>query len=301
LKNNFTDPDLINEAELNRATVEGFLLRHPNGLTLLAGRESPAPAESPCYGEVFDGHIGYLRLGGLTSSALKTADKKLAEFTSKKIDALILDLRDSGASNSFEVAAEFAKRFCPKGKLLFTLRRPGARQDRPFTSERDPAFQGVIVVLADRETSGSAEVIAGVLRFYAKALIIGQPTAGRAVEYSDFPLPNGKILRIAIAEPLLPDGHSLFPDGLQPDLPVEMSLSEKRQIFQLSAGKGMAPFVYDPEHPHLNEAALLAGTNPELDPDAQRRGRGREKVAAHDSVLQRALDLITSIQILQRR
>src|SRR5207249_2965505 len=165
----------------------------------------------------------------------------------------------------FAMAAEFAKRFCPRGKPLFTLRKPAARQDRVFNSDRDPAFQGLIMVLADGDTSGAAEAVASALRFYDKALLIGQPTAGRAAEYSDLPLPGGKILRIAVAEMISPEGRSLFPEGVKPDLPVEMSLADKRQIFQSSGEKGMSPFVYEAGRPHMNEAALLAGTNPEVE------------------------------------
>jgi len=214
---------------------------------------------------------------------------------------LIVDLRDS-ATGDFAMAAEFGKRFCPKGKTLFTLRKPAARQDRGFSSDRDPAFQGLTTALVDGETGGGAEALGAALRFYAKALIIGQPSAGRAVEYSDLPLPSGKVFRVASAEAVLPDGQPLFPGGVRPDLPVEMPMGEKRQIFQLSAEKGMAPFVYETERPHLNEAALIAGTNPELDAaEAQRRNRGREKQPARDPVLQRALDLITSLEIYQKR
>src|ERR1700756_937728 len=45
LKNNFTNPDAIDETELNRATLEGLLARHPRGLMLLPGRENSAPVE----------------------------------------------------------------------------------------------------------------------------------------------------------------------------------------------------------------------------------------------------------------
>jgi carboxyl-terminal processing protease len=231
-------------------------------------------------------------------------DKKLGEFSAKKVEALIIDLRDSPPTNDFATAAEFAKRFCPKGKPLFTLRKPAARQDRVFSSDREPAFQGLVMVLADGETAGGAETLAGALRFYDKALIIGQPTAGRAVEYSDLQLPSGKMLRVAVAEAVLPEGRPLFPDGVKPDLPVEMSMADKRQIFQLSVQKGMGPFVYETERPHLNEAALLAGTNPELDAAEaaqERRRRPPEKPAAHDPVLQRALDVVTSLEIYQKR
>lgn len=301
LKNNFTSPGAMNETELNRATLEGLLHRQSRGLMLLPGAEA-APAETPLYGEVFEGHIGYLRLGALNSANLKTMDKKMENFASKKVDALIVDLRDSEAASDFALAGEFAKRFCPKGKLLFTLRKPAVRQDRAFNSDRDPAFQGLMAILVDGDTAGGAEALAGALRLYAKALVIGQPTAGRAVEYSDLPLPSGKLLRVAVAEVVLPEGQPLFPDGLKPDLPVEMSMAEKRQIFQLSAEKGMGPFVYETDRPHLNEAALLAGTNPEIDAaEAQRRNRGREKQPARDPVLQRALDLVTSLEIYQKR
>ena len=103
---------------------------------------------------------------------------------------------------------------------------------------------------------------------------------------------------------LSPEGHSLFPDGIKPDLPVEMSIADKLQIFQLSGEKGMGPFVYQAGRPHMNEAALLAGTNPELEAveaAQQRRGRAPEKPPAHDPVLQRALDVVTSLEIYQKR
>jgi hypothetical protein len=302
LKSNFTNPDAITDTDLNRATLTGLLARMPGGLMLLPSRESsvPEPAGS-LYSEVFEGHIGYLRLGPLNSANLKEMDKTLQDFVAKKVDAVIVDLRASSGGD-FATAAEFAKRFCPKGKALFTVRKPAARQDRSFSSDRDPAFQGLVVALIDSDTAGGAEAVAGDLRFYDKALLVGEPSAGRAVEYSDLPLPSGKILRVASAAAALPDGQPLFPGGVKPDLPVEMPVTDKRQIFRLSSEKGMTPFVYETERPHLNEAALIAGTNPELDiPDAQRRNRAREKQPARDSILQRALDVVTSLEIYQKR
>jgi hypothetical protein len=184
------------------------------------------------------------------------------------------------------------------------LRKPTGHQDRSFGSDRDPAFRGLVMVLTDGDTAGVAEAIAAALRFYNKALVIGQTTAGRAAEYSDLLLPSGKILHVAVAEMVSPDGRPLFPEGIKPDLPVEMSIADKRQIFQLSGEKGMEPFVYEAGRPHMNEAALLAGTNPEVEAAEaaqQRRGRAPEKPPAHDPVLQRALDVVTSLEVYQKR
>jgi len=305
LRTNFTNPDEITDTELNRATVEGLVVRLPRGVMLLPAKEN-APAEAPSifYSEIIGGHIGYVRVGSLNAANLQALDKSLSNFVAKNVNALILDLRASHAATDLALAAEFAKRFCPKGKTLFTLRKPAGRQDRVFSADRDPAFRGLVMVLTDGDTVGAAEAIAAALRFYNKALVIGQTTAGRAADYSDLLLPSGKILRLAVAEMVSPDGRSLFPEGLKPDLPVEMSMADKRQIFQVSGEKGMTPFVYEGSRPHLNEAALLAGTNPEVEAAEaaqQRRGRAPEKPPAYDPVLQRALDVVTSLEIYQKR
>jgi len=304
LKSNFTNPDAITDTELIRATVQGLIARLPRGIMLLPGKESKSEAPNPFYSEILGGHIGYLRLGTLNGTNLQGLDKALSNFSGKKVDAVIVDLRASSVASDFGTAAEFAKRFCPKGKPLFTLHKPVARQDRAFTSDREPAFKGLVMVLADSDTLGAGEAVTAALRFHNKALVIGQPTGGGAVECSDLPLPSGKILRLAVAEMVSPDGRSLFPEGIKPDLPVEMSMADKRQIFQSSSEKGMEPFVYETGGPHMNEAALLAGINPEVDAAQvaqQRRGRALEKPPAHDAVLQRALDVITSIEIYQKR
>jgi hypothetical protein len=305
LKSNFTNPDALTDTELNRATVEGLMTRLPRGVMLLPGKENvPAETPSALYSEIIGGHIGYIRLGSLNAANLQALDKSLGIFVMKNVNALIVDLRASRATTDLLLAAEFAKRFCPKGKTLFTLRKPAGRQDRMFSSDRDPSFRGLVMVLTDGDTVGAAEAIAAALRFYNKALVIGQSTAGRAAEYADLSLPGGKILRVAVAEMVSPEGRPLFPEGIKPDLPVEMSMADKREIFQLSAEKGMGPFVYEGGRPHMNEAALLARTNPEVEAVEavqQRRGRAPEKSPPHDTALQRALDVVTSLEVYQKR
>jgi len=304
LKNNYIKPDALNETELSRAAFEGILTRLGRGVVLLSNANAePAEAAAPFFGEVLEGHVGYIRLGALNRANLDALDANLQSFPAKKVDAVVLDFRASTATNDFPLASEFAKRFCPKDKPLFTLRKTTAKQERVFTSDRDPAYQGLIIILADGDTAGAAEAVAGVIRIYDKALIIGQQSAGRAVEYSDLKLPSGKVLRVAVGEVVLPEGHPLFPGGLKPDVPVEMAALDKREIFQTSREKGMTPFVVENSRPHLNEAALISGRNPELEAmeAAQRKNKNPEKSGVHDAVLQRALDAVTSITIFQKK
>jgi C-terminal processing protease CtpA/Prc len=304
LKSNYIKPEALSETELSRAAFEGILTRLGRGVILLPNASANSTeATSPFYGEILDSHVGYLRLGALTKANLDALDANLQSFAAKKVDAVVLDFRASLATNDFPMAAEFAKRFCPKDKLLFTLRKTTAHQEKAFTSDRDPAYQGLIIVLADGDTAGAAEAVAGVIHIYDKAVVIGQQTAGRAVEYSDLKLPSGKILRVAVGEAVLPEGRPIFPGGLKPDVAVEMSAADKREVFQTSREKGLTPFVTENSRPHLNEAALISGRNPELEAmeAAQHRKTTVEKGGVHDAVLQRALDLVTSLEIFQKK
>lgn len=304
LKSNYINPDALNETELDRAQLAGLLARLGRGVMLLP-QQAPSNSDttSPFFAELLGGHIAYLRVGSLTPANLQALDAHLQGLGGKKVDALVLDLRATSTTNDFALAAELAKRFCPKGKPLFTLRKPGQKQERAFASDREPAFQGLVIVLADGDTSGPAEAVAATVRQHTKALVIGNQTAGRAVEFSDVNLNGGRMLRIAVAEAVAPDGRSLFPDGVKADLPVELSPTDKRQVFQESLTKGLSQFVYEAERPHMNEAALLAGRNPELDAleAAQRRGRTPEPPKVRDFVLQRAVDVVTSLAIYQQR
>ncbi len=296
LKSNFVNPAALKDQEISRATLEGLLARLRGGAVLLPGKTN-GETSAAFYSEVLGNHIGYVRIGSLTSDNLRSLDKALADFAVKKVDAMVIDLRAT-ASSDFDLAAEMTKRFVAKGKTLWTVHKTAAHQDRVFTNDRDPVFQGTMMGLVDGEVSGAAEAMAAALKAHAQMLLIGQASAGRAVEYSDFPLTSGKILRVAVGEVIGPNGQSLFPGGIKPDLAVELSPAQKHQIFALSAQRGLAPFVFEGERPHFNEAALIAGTNPELETRQQRRNREEN---LHDAVLQRAVDVITSLAVFQKR
>ncbi len=303
IKKNYVVPAALDDPAIDRATLAGLLERLGRGVTLTPAKANAASTPAPFYHEIIGDHIGYVRPGALRKSDLAELDDALKSFAAKKVDALIVDLRATAASADFAMAAEFAQRFVPGDGELFAMRGPAAGQDRTFTSEGSPVYSGFLSVLIDEETSGAPEVLASVLRARDRAILIGQTTAGAAVKYSELPLPDGMVLRVAVAEAVLPKHGAGFPQGVQPDLPVTMPPDVKREIFAQSLTKGMAAFVFEEDRPHLNEAALLAGTNPEIEAmqdRQQRRARG-DKAPLHDAVTQRAVDVITSIGVYARQ
>ncbi len=298
LQSDFLDPSKTEKKSLRRATLEGLVRRLSPGASVTTEEDAARTATAGNFlAEILDARIGYVRLGGLDPESLAQMDAALENFATNKLRAVILDLRDTPPSQDFDVAADFARRFTPKGRLLFSIQKPSVKQERILTANQDPTFSDVLVVLTDRDTAGAAEALAATLRLNSKAMIIGDTTSGEAVEFADVSLGDGKILRVAVAQVVLPEVDAIFPGGVQPDIAASLSPRVQAEIFALSREKGVSQFVFENERPHLNEAALVANTNPELDP-----ALADQTVQENwDSVLQRAVDLVTAISFYDGR
>jgi hypothetical protein len=302
VKELFFDGSKVDDKEMKRATLEGLVKRLSPGAAIVSAstKSSPRPL-TPFLAEILDSHIAYFRLGALTKDTLAQFDAALASFAQKEIDAVILDLRGLLDAGDYETAAEFARRFCAKGKLLFSIQKPSAKQERIFTSNQDPAFQGVVVILTDSETSGAAEALAGTLRLNAGAMIIGSETTGQAVEFAEAPIGGSAVLRVAVAQVILPNSGMIFPDGVKPDVSISLPREVREQLFRESKEKGVSQFVFDPERRRMNEASLVANLNPEIETvQAAQRDRGKAP-QLRDTVLQRAVDLVTAINFYKAK
>jgi C-terminal processing protease CtpA/Prc len=299
LREHYVESAKLTDDEVARATVQGLLGRLGAGVRILDAPAAASRTVSAFRSEVISGKTLYLRVGTLSGDNLARCDAALHEHAGTGVAAVVVDLRATPPSNDFQSAARLCERFCPKGKVLFTIRKPNAKREQLFTSREDPRFTGVVVVLVDANTGGAPEVVAAVLRTDAKAMVIGQQTSGEAVEFTDLPLPSGKLLRVATAEVVLPGGTDIFPGGVKPDLPVEVPQETTDAVLAAELEKGVADALAETERPRMNEAALVAGTNPELEAlaSAQRHKGEKSQTPLRDAVLQRAVDFVTALAV----
>ncbi|GAB4165876.1 MAG: hypothetical protein Fur0032_02960 [Terrimicrobiaceae bacterium] len=299
IRKEFLDPSATSDSALQRATLEGLLTRLAPGAKLSANPADDTPEAFPFLAEILDSHIGYIRPGNLDAAALSQFDTALASFRTKNVGALVIDLRSTGDDGDFETVAEFARRFVDKGKLLFTVQKPTAKQERILTSNQEAVSQGPLVVLTDSHTTGGAEAVAGTLRENAGAIIIGSDTAGSAVEFATIPLSGGRQLQVAVSQILLPTSGSIFPKGVRPDIAISLNPETQSEIFMKSTEGGVSQFVFDTERRRLNEASLVANLNPEIE-EAAKGSSSRSANTLRDTVLQRAVDLVTALRFYRK-
>jgi C-terminal processing protease CtpA/Prc len=307
LKQTFVRPDALSDPELARATLQGLMDRLAPEASLVTGTGQPETA-SPFYSEIYAARTGYLRLGELTPENVDKAKQALKSWSPKNVAAVVLDLRGTPASSDFETGAALEALFCAKGTGMFTLYAGNAAETgsnsapegHVFSAPADPLFTGILVVLVDEATAESPEAIAASLQKCAKALVVGDTTAGRAFQYRDVPL-NGALLRVAVAQVLLPDGKKLGDTGLKPDIDVPLGATPKASLMQTVSAKGVESVIQEHDRPHLNEAALVSGSNPEVDEIEAEESGTKPPAPLIDRQLQSALDLVTSISIYQAK
>ncbi len=132
---------------------------------------------------------------------------------------LLLDLRNNAGGDGFAMA-EVAGLFLGEG-AAYSLRdahgTAGVRQVAALPLLHQPP----LVVLVNGGTGGVAEVLAATLRDSGRAALAGTPTTGNATHIIPFPLGDGSLLQIAVAELRSGrGGDAIAGAGVTPDLIV---------------------------------------------------------------------------------
>jgi hypothetical protein len=300
LRTNYVDSSALTNDELNQAAIKGLLAKLGPGVRVQTQSEfERATPVRPFRYDVVSNRFGYIRLGTLKDNTLSQLDNALGQSRSRNVEGLILDLRTVSEDNDYNLANSIISRFVANGQPTFELITKGSAEPKKFTSQSNPLYQGPIAILIDRQSAGAAEVIAGVLKTKQRALLIGQTTAGRAVKYKTEPLGNLQV-SVAESEVEIPGLPLIFPGGLSPDIAVNVPQETENQVLSQSDSGPLEPYISDDERARLNEAALVNGTNPELDDYEEQESGKTPKVGLKDECLQHAIDFLITLSLYKK-
>ena len=164
--------------------------------------------------------IGYMKLRSLDLRSGKEVRAALEALEGEGLQGLILDLRDNRGGRLEEVQ-EVAEIFSPPGTII-GWEQNGTQYPVPRVAESEAPRPYPLVVLINGGTASAAELLAGGLQQHGRAVLIGQPTAGKGTIQTAFPLGRGYVLWLTTGEYLLPDQQRLT-GGLTPDLVISGS------------------------------------------------------------------------------
>jgi carboxyl-terminal processing protease len=172
-------------------------------------------------GRMLAGNIGYVKVHVFGSRTAGEFGALMREFQSRGIGGLILDLRgDPGGY--LQAAVDLAGYFLPPGQVVaITVDRNG-REEVYSTAGENPDLDLPLAVLVDGMSASAAEVLAGALQEYHRAVLVGGRTYGKGVAQAIVPLEAGGALKITIARFLTPSGRSIDGRGIEPDRQVSV-------------------------------------------------------------------------------
>ena len=304
------DPVQRSAASAKRAALEAYLTRLGPGTGLFAAQPAlPSETDFPplkFHSELLPEKVGYVRLGSLHPALPARVESVLRDFAQLGARHLILDLRATPAQGSLQDAADLAACFVPEGTPLFALRTSGGT-GAPLVGNHPPLARLRLLLLTGPRTAGPVEAFAAALRARAGATVLGSPTRGEAADFEVAPLQDGRVLRLPVQLAVLPEHPELFPKGLAPDVPCLVPQEEGDAALCRAASEGrVAPLLLETERPRLNEAALVAGKNPELEHWIQTQLQNKRAPLPQvdrvkDAALRLALDFVTAIEAFDAR
>lgn len=232
--------------------------------------------------KMLEGNIGYVKVTQFqeqTSADLAAALKKLSD---EKFTAIILDLRNNpgGLLNS---SIDVSGQFLPRGKLVvYTKTRSGEKAE--FLTEGDKPYAQPMIVLVNQGSASASEIVAGALKDWNRAVILGTQTFGKGSVQTVIPLSDGAGIRLTTAKYYTPKGTSIQNTGITPDI-----------VLKLESKNGAK------EHPVLREKDLARHLkNEQTEPKPEETETAPIEVDEKDDVqLQRALDILKTWNVFR--
>jgi len=228
--------------------------------------------------------IGYIKLTQFQETTASELANSIEALKKEGMIALILDLRNNpgGLLNS---AVDVSGQFLPQKKTVVYIKgKVGERTDY-YTENKNPDTDTPMVVLVNQGSASASEIVAGALKDWSRAVIIGVQTFGKGSVQSLIPLSDGSGLKLTTAKYYTPKGISIQSVGITPDL-----------VVKLEAKNGK-------EHPVIRERDIEKHLKNEQIKEEQPNEQEKAPIEVDekdDTQLQRAIDTLKTWKVFEK-
>ena len=115
------------------------------------------------------------------TSGYKSTSRDVAvlikELKDKKVDAILMDLRNNGGGSLSE-AIELTGFFTGKGPVV-QVRDAKGQISVESSPQSQPAWEGPLAVLINRNSASASEIFAAAIQDYGRGLVLGEPSFGK--------------------------------------------------------------------------------------------------------------------------
>lgn len=171
-----------------------------------------------------DSSVGILDINRFSDDTATEARRAAQAFRDQGVRKVILDLRGNPGGI---VSAAQAVAGLWLDKQVVLSQRQGDKIIQEDKSTGSPLLSDIkTVVLIDNGSASASEIVAGALKDYGKAVLIGEKSYGKGSVQSVIELAGGARLKVTTARWYTPKGANIDKTGIEPDEVVELTASD---------------------------------------------------------------------------
>lgn len=199
------------------------------------------------YGMIEGTKIGYIRLIEFTPETAKRMQNALDLFKEQNFDKLIIDVRDN-PGGLLTSATDIGDKFIDEGTIVSTKSRL-LFENQVFTASKDKTVipkDMPVVVLINNGSASASEVLAGALKDYHLAYLVGEKTYGKGSVQQVCHLSDIDGVKITMARYYSPSDTNIDKVGIIPDFEIKnfgISEDEEKIYLDLINSKKIDDFV----------------------------------------------------------
>lgn len=155
--------------------------------------------------------VAYIRLTKFDETSNDELTTALHRLHASHLRGLILDLRVN-PGGLLEQAVEVADHFLSRGQLIVYHYGRNSREHRYYAVNGNHGHEYPMVVIVGPDTASAAEIVTGALQDHDRALVIGEPSFGKGLVQTVYPLSDGAGLALTTAHYYTPSGRLIQRD-----------------------------------------------------------------------------------------
>jgi carboxyl-terminal processing protease len=168
------------------------------------------------YSEVIEDNIGKIQITKFSESTGEELAKALTDLQNKKVNGLIIDLRQN-PGGLMDQALAMSDLFLPKGKNILQVENKDGSKE-VYKSENEAAIDLPITVIVDGGTASAGEIMAAALNQSAGIPLVGEKTFGKGTIQTAKSFKDTSSVKYTTAKWLTPDGTWIHEKGIEPDI-----------------------------------------------------------------------------------
>ncbi|KKQ90738.1 MAG: Carboxyl-terminal protease [Candidatus Shapirobacteria bacterium GW2011_GWE1_38_92] len=152
-------------------------------------------------------------------------------YTEKKDDdfgGIVLDLRNN-PGGFLQASVLVASDFLKNGVVVKQESSDGSVEVYEVDKSRGNLLNEKLVVLINGGSASASEILAGALKDYKRAKLVGEKSFGKGTVQQPEDFPDGSGLHVTIAKWLLPNGNNIHEVGVKPDVEVILDFGELKE------------------------------------------------------------------------